>query len=60
MKTINYKGAEIIKEGNDYNWSHPDYVDASFEGDHWEIEGCGRCSSVEECKEAINDLLRDD
>jgi hypothetical protein len=55
---INYRGA-IIEPGvyGEYAWHHPDHSDASWDGDGWETFGMGCGRTLEECKEAIDDMF---
>jgi len=57
---MDYKGAQIEKQyyGDGYQWVHSDYFDRSWNGDGWDTVGGGTASTVEECKEEIDDFLK--
>lgn len=57
----NYRGADIEPSpyGNGFMWSHENYLDASWEGDHWSSFGCGSGSTIEDCKEQIDEMFNE-
>ena len=58
MKTIQYKGGTIDPNGHGgYQWEHEDFFDVDFDGESYHAFGAGVADTIEEAKEAIDDLL---
>lgn len=60
---IEYRGA-IIEDhpwgkSHGFYWQHDDYFDAEWNGDGYSVYGCGVESTIEECKEAIDEFLEE-
>lgn len=42
-----------------FAWYHSDYMDADWTGDGWITSGQGHCSTIEECKGEINEMIEE-
>ena len=55
-----YKGATIEPgEYGGFVWHHPNYADASWNGDGWDTFGCGYADDIESCKEEIDEFFEE-